>query len=131
MNCAACFEITGNPSDLLVCNSGCKANFHLTCAGQNDKSRSGRLTPALKKKWICVAFSGTKTKIPSVISSCLPQSSSTKISAMFEELLKNQMEVLTGKLDEFKESMNFNSLLIQELKDTITSLKEVNNNLHR
>jgi len=139
MSCVVCSEVILNPSDLIICTGECQANFHLTCAGYSDKSR--KLTPALKKKWLCVScLAATKSSTPKDENPGLQQPSSSETQAFLDQLSRNIMDAMSNKLDEFKvfvssklddfqKSLDFQSDVIKDLKETVAQLTTTTSNL--
>lgn len=133
MQCKACSESV-HQEDLLHCTGTCKGNFHFTCCGLSDKSFR-KYTADKKKKWICVKCSQPSSEVSneSTAAETIKPEANINLKLEIMNLIENQLdelkEFVSDKLDDFKQALDFNNAVIEDLKKTVINLEVVNKNL--
>lgn len=134
MECKACSDKILESTDLLTCNGACKENFHFTCCGYTDKSFR-KFTADKRKKWTCVACTqlstdaSNKQKESEIIKPDPNINLNPEIIILIEKQNNDLKKFVSDKLEDFKQALDFNNSIIQDLKKTITALEETNKKL--
>jgi len=112
--CHACSEDIAE-SDIMQCTGSCESNFHFSCAGLTKAQFSRRNK---KSKWLCVECTSPETPFNNAAILKLIQDQNAELKSF----INNKFEDLTA-------SIEFNSSIIKELKESITNLENSNKSL--
>lgn len=134
MKCKACSDVI-HTEDLLSCTGLCDGNFHFTCCGFTDKTFR-KYTADKKKKWTCRECSqlpSDASNKPKDVEIVKPETSINEhhpeIITLIEKQNNELKKFVSEKLDDFKDTLDFNNTVIQDLKRAVTKLEDANKNL--
>lgn len=131
-NCKSCSKPIIETSELAKCFN-CKCEYHFNCAGFTEGAFR-KLSKDKKNNWKCAAcYKSDDAKIKTRSISTTEATPEPNLTTLLQNLKQELKDFITQSVDQLgdklSKSIEFNSEVIQDLKQSITDLKASNQSL--